>query len=180
MTCVDRHGVAKTTLSDVAAVAGITRKTLYRYFPNMEALLYETGAVAAAEFVQRLVVHASKWIEPADVLAEAVCFAIEQLPKEPYAGLLIAGGRPDLFALGTTSRQARDNGRLVLDLLFEDPAVAFPPGTRLDDVVEICLRTIASFVLDPGAPRRTKAERRRIVRVWLLPAVGLADPVRSG
>ena len=95
MTCVDRHGVAKTTLSDVAAVAGITRKTLYRYFPNMEALLYETGAVAAAEFVQRLVVHASKWIEPADVLAEAVCFAIEQLPKEPYAGLLIAGGRPD-------------------------------------------------------------------------------------
>lgn len=42
LVCVSRHGLAKTTVDDVAREAGVGRATLYRYFPNKQALLEAT------------------------------------------------------------------------------------------------------------------------------------------
>ena len=39
LVCLARHGIAKTTLDDVAREAGVSRATLYRYFPGKQALL---------------------------------------------------------------------------------------------------------------------------------------------
>jgi len=52
-TCVLAVGVRRTTFSDVARRAGVSRMTLYRRYPDLEALLaalmtYEFGAVVAA------------------------------------------------------------------------------------------------------------------------------------
>jgi AcrR family transcriptional regulator len=51
--CVLAVGVRRTTFSDVARRAGVSRMTLYRRYPDLEALLaalmtYEFGAVVAA------------------------------------------------------------------------------------------------------------------------------------
>jgi AcrR family transcriptional regulator len=46
LACIARVGVSKTTLDDVAREAGVSRATLYRYFPGKPALL---GAVVARE-----------------------------------------------------------------------------------------------------------------------------------
>jgi AcrR family transcriptional regulator len=56
--CMVRYGRSKTTLQDVAAAAGLSRATLYRYFPDRQAMLaairdYET-AREAKEFERRL------------------------------------------------------------------------------------------------------------------------------
>jgi len=42
LVCLSRHGVAKTTVDDVAREAGVGRATLYRYFPNKQALINAT------------------------------------------------------------------------------------------------------------------------------------------
>ena len=42
LICLSRHGVAKTTVDDVAREAGVGRATLYRYFPNKQALINAT------------------------------------------------------------------------------------------------------------------------------------------
>lgn len=39
---MSRHGAAKTTVDDVAREAGVGRATLYRYFPNRQALISAT------------------------------------------------------------------------------------------------------------------------------------------
>lgn len=39
LECFARFGVSKTTVEDVAQVAGCSRATLYRYFPGKKALL---------------------------------------------------------------------------------------------------------------------------------------------
>ncbi|HEX4491460.1 MAG TPA: TetR/AcrR family transcriptional regulator [Acidimicrobiia bacterium] len=46
LACIARVGVSKSTLDDVAREAGVSRATLYRYFPGKPALL---GAVVARE-----------------------------------------------------------------------------------------------------------------------------------
>ena len=32
--CIERHGMAKTTVDDVAAASGVSRATIYRIFPG--------------------------------------------------------------------------------------------------------------------------------------------------
>ena len=39
MVCLGRHGVAKTTLDDIAREASCSRATVYRYFPNRAAVV---------------------------------------------------------------------------------------------------------------------------------------------
>ncbi|MDP2774242.1 MAG: TetR/AcrR family transcriptional regulator, partial [Nocardioides sp.] len=66
MTCVDRFGPVKTTLSDVAAELGVTRQTVYRYYPSLSELL---GAVAQAgleDFVERMQAHLATTSTPAE------------------------------------------------------------------------------------------------------------------
>src|SRR5919197_1515894 len=47
-------GGEQASMNDVAAAAGIARATLYRYFPNRQALLDELARVAADEAGSRL------------------------------------------------------------------------------------------------------------------------------
>src|SRR5690242_349460 len=39
--CIDRFGLAKTTLEDVAAESSVSRATIYRYFANRDELMLE-------------------------------------------------------------------------------------------------------------------------------------------
>jgi AcrR family transcriptional regulator len=43
LLAVTRHGVKRISMSDVAREAGVSRGTLYRYFPDQEALLTALG-----------------------------------------------------------------------------------------------------------------------------------------
>ena len=41
LACFDRHGIAGTTLHDIAAEAGVTKGAVYHHFPNKHAILLE-------------------------------------------------------------------------------------------------------------------------------------------
>src|SRR3954453_11433645 len=38
-TCIDRYGLAKTTVEDIATTAKVSRATIYRYFDNRDELM---------------------------------------------------------------------------------------------------------------------------------------------
>ena len=52
---VARHGLAKLAMSDVSRSAGVSRGTLYRYFPTREALLDALAQREAERFFERVV-----------------------------------------------------------------------------------------------------------------------------
>lgn len=54
LSAVARHGLAKLGMSDVSRGAGVSRGTLYRYFPTREVLLEELAAHVQARFVEEL------------------------------------------------------------------------------------------------------------------------------
>jgi AcrR family transcriptional regulator len=39
--CIDRHGIRKTTMDDIAAEVGLLRPNVYRYFADRDDLLLE-------------------------------------------------------------------------------------------------------------------------------------------
>lgn len=55
LACVERNGLAATTLEDVAAEAGMSRATVYRHFPGgRDQLISETVTWEVGRFLSRL------------------------------------------------------------------------------------------------------------------------------
>jgi AcrR family transcriptional regulator len=75
LSCIERWGLAKTSLEDVAREAGLSRATLYRYFPGgREQLVHETVAWEVGRFFARLEHHVSKASDLATKLEEGLIF----------------------------------------------------------------------------------------------------------
>ena len=178
MRCVGRFGQAKTSLADVAAEVGVTRKTIYRYFPSTEALLAEAGLATADDLMRRLTDAVADLHDPIEALVEVVAFAIEELPTDRYARMLLADG-PTTFATEVLSSRARAAASGVLDRLgFDWDALLRGPVDR-EQLVELLLRLIHSFVLVPGTPPYSPHELRSFLRGWITSAVS-APGGRSG
>jgi len=54
MAAIARHGLSKLGMSDVSHSAGVSRGTLYRYFPNREELLQSLAAFESQRFQERV------------------------------------------------------------------------------------------------------------------------------
>jgi AcrR family transcriptional regulator len=54
LRAVARHGLTKLGMNDVSASAGVSRGTLYRYFPSREELLESLAAFETRRFQQRV------------------------------------------------------------------------------------------------------------------------------
>ena len=91
---IDARG-ADFSISDVARTLGVTRQTVYRYFPSTDALLIAAAVHAASGFLDRLAAHLRGITDPADAIAEAVATALEWLPEDKFLGLLIMPGRAE-------------------------------------------------------------------------------------
>jgi len=76
-TAVARHGLAKLEMRDVSAISGVSRGTLYRYFPSRDALLDELARHEARLFKERM----RAAIENAPPGAERVRVALEHATR---------------------------------------------------------------------------------------------------
>ena len=166
MRCVVRYGQAKTSLSDVATEVGVTRATIYRYFDGHAALLAEAGLATADDFLRRLDEQVAGIDDPATALVEAAAFAIEELPGDRFAPMWLAAGPQGLAAEILTSG-ARAAGQGVLDRLGFDWDELLVGSISRDQLIELLLRLIHSFVLDPGDPPSSGDELRTFLRSWV-------------
>src|SRR5262249_54835839 len=69
-------------IADVARTLGVTRQTVYRYFPGTEALLVATAMRSADGFLDRLAAHVQGIADPVVAVIEGVAFAVEQLASD--------------------------------------------------------------------------------------------------
>jgi AcrR family transcriptional regulator len=163
---IDARG-AEFSISDVARTLGVTRQTVYRYFPSTEALLVAAAVHAANDFLDRLAAHVRGITDPADAVAEAVAATLEWLPEDRHLGLVIVPGRPSSHAESVTSDVALDFGHSMVRRFDVDWAALGYTDADLDELVEHLLRIIQSFVIDPGRPPRRGADLRTYLRRWV-------------
>jgi AcrR family transcriptional regulator len=168
--------VGSTSTSEVAELLGVTRQTVYRYFPTTEDLLNAAATDAVVELEGQLVKHvidhlASTDGDAADAAVEIVAYVYEHLREDPALNRLIAPGRISSTIDGLTAPSSIALGRAWLASFGVDWEVAGLAGDAEAEFVEHLLRTLQSFVLDPGEPVRSGAELRTYLQRWVAPAL---------
>ena len=160
--CIARHGFSKVTLSDVAAAAGVTRPTVYRYFGSADELFNAAAVTASGGYLERMRSRTMQRGDPVERVVEAMVISISEIPDDPYL--------EELFRMrDAVSVHAANQNAFVsneLRLYFGDQWKG--DDQALDEFAEILLRLLKSFLDDPG-PERDVAELRRYLSRWLIP-----------
>jgi AcrR family transcriptional regulator len=167
---IDERG-AEISIADVARTLGVTRQTVYRYFPSTDALLVAAAVHAADDFLERVADHVRGINDPVDAVTEAVATALEWLPKDKHIGLLVAPGRPNAHTESVTSDVALQFANAMVRRFDVDWAAHGFTDAELDELAEHLLRIIQSFVIDPGRPPRTGQVLRDYLRRWVAGAI---------
>ncbi|MGV0790247.1 TetR/AcrR family transcriptional regulator [Mycolicibacterium sp. XJ1819] len=165
------------SISDVARTLGVTRQTVYRYFPSTDALLQASAQLAATDFLDRLATHLQGLHDPREAVAEGIATALEWIPKDKHIGLLLMPGRANDFSQTVTSDIAMQFANAMLRRFDVDWAAVGFGEAELDELSEHLLRIIQSFVIDPGRPPRQGEELRDYLRRWV--GTAITAPVRA-
>lgn len=101
---VAEHG-AGIRLADVARRLGVTRQTVYRYFPNADALLIASAMRAVDGFIDQVVGHVSGVNDPITAVVDCVAFAVERLSGDPQLENLLSRRQEGEIVTSLTSPQ---------------------------------------------------------------------------
>jgi len=165
-----------TSTSEIADVLGVTRQTVYRYFPTTQDLLDAAAMDAVADLQDQLVQHVVDQLadgsgDAADAVVEVVAYVYEHLRDDPALNRLLAPGRISTTIANLTAPSSIAlGGKLLAGFGIDWSEVGLAEDEQLE-LVEHLLRTLQTFVLDPGDPARTGEELRAYLRRWVAPAL---------
>jgi AcrR family transcriptional regulator len=162
---------AAPTIAEVAQRLSVTRQTVYRYFASTQALLVASVSDGIGQFLDDIAEHLRAESSPAEAVIEGIAYTYEQIHRRPDLSLLLAAGGTS--AQEVTSPTSVALGQSILERLPVDWTAAGYDEDELSGLVELMLRTLQSFVLDPGPPR-TPDGFRAYLRRWIGPAVAAA------
>jgi AcrR family transcriptional regulator len=173
--CFERFGLEKTTVADIATEAGVTRRTVYRYFDNSDELLRAAFALTAGGIVERMLAHARRRRDPGERIIDAMLFLLREIPADSRLGPLFNQGRNGNRAGRTMSSVVTlEVSHSALRAVNKD----WSPLTsrEVDELAELILRLLQSFLTEPGPRPRTESELRAFLKRWLLPAIRREPP----
>lgn len=168
---IDRHGVAKTTLSDVAAELGVTRQTVYRHLGSISEIVSVVAARGAEDFVDRMVSHLEGSRSPADAVVEGILFCLRTVPNDPRLNLLLQLGDTATFSRAATSPVMLGYGSAMLRRFPVDWADAGVSDDDLDGLAEMIMRLLISLLDSSTEVPRPEDEVRALLERWLVPAL---------
>ncbi|MEZ0357289.1 TetR/AcrR family transcriptional regulator [Mycobacterium sp. SA01] len=158
-------------LADVARALGVTRQTVYRYFPNADALLMASAMRAVDGFIDQVVRHVSGLKDPVSAIVESLAFGIENLAGDPQLENLLTQRHEGQAITSLTSQTAVTFCLSVFRRLDVDWALHGYDSAALGELAEMMLRTVQSILIDPGQQPREGIELRRFITRWLGPAI---------
>ena len=162
---------AAIRLADVARRLGVTRQTVYRYFPNADALLMASGMRAVNGFIDQVAHHVSGLEDPVAVVVECIAFGVENLVGDPQLESLLTARNDGEAVTSLSSDTAISVCLTAFHQLEVDWELHGFDALALRDLAEMTLRTVQSMLTDPGEEPREGLALRRFVARWLGPAI---------
>ena len=179
---IQRFGVAKTTIDDVAKETGVSRPTIYRYFSDRDTLM--TAMIEARS--RRLFDDAREYVADrntfAEQLVDGLLYLVDKGRRDPAIHLIVSPEQVNRATalVGSTSLAARLTSEMWTPLIV----AARERGEIRDGLTdgEICnWITVVELILvgrmdfgDPSSP-----DNRRLLANLLLPGI-VSGPVDAG
>lgn len=155
---VSARGLAAVTMSQIAEQAGIGRATLYKYFPDVEAILRAWHAQQVAEHLVHLAAIGEQHPDPAERLhAVLTAYAFISRHRGAHPGDLTA-----FLHRGTDLEPAQ---RQLLTLVTDLIAQAAAAGAVRDDTAPGQLASYALHALAAACGLPDEAAVHRLVEV---------------
>ncbi len=174
LTAVDEEVTERGSsirLADVARRLGVTRQTVYRYFPNADALLIASSMRAVNGFIDQVAENAGGLNDPVTAVVESISFGVENLSGDPQLEGLLTRRHEGEAVTSLTSDTAIAFCLSVFHRLDVDWELHGFDTVALRVLAEMTLRTVQSLLTDPGQPPREGIALRRFVARWLGPAI---------
>ena len=145
------HGIARLSLEDVAKRAGLSRQTVYRYFPSKGVLLEATVLREEQVFIANMTSAAERHKELEPALRAAIEAALRTGQAHALLNRLLATEPNSLVALVTTDRgPVLSAARQALEEILAD-WLPRAPKARLGMAADAVARLLVSYVMNPPA-----------------------------
>ena len=175
--CIDRHGIRKTTMDDVACEVGLSRPSVYRYFADRDDLLIELITRHARALLDRARKSIARQSSLPDQIVESVLYTAEHARRDPLTRHVIDPDATSLgrrmIASGTTEMMRAEMWDPVLDAALANNEL--PPGLPRSDIHlwlgDVTLMVMRGLEDGEGDVRRY----RSILRRFVVPAFASAN-----
>ena len=182
LTQAEDFGLRRFTMDDVARRTGVSRVTVYRYFPKKDQLLKAILMRELRRFLHKIDVAVRDQPGPEEKLVEGLVFTMTFLrghrllqrllrtePELILPNLTIEGGPAISAARELVARHTRDEiaaGRIAL------------PEADIDAIAELVVRIALSFLIAPASvlDLNDPEALRQFCRRWLSPIVAGLTP----
>jgi AcrR family transcriptional regulator len=167
--CIDRHGIRKTTMDDVACEVGLSRPSVYRYFADRDDLLIELITRHARALLDRARKSVSRQSSLPDQIVETVLYTAEHARHDTLTRHVIVSDGTSLgrrmIASGTTEMMRAEMWDPLLDAALANNEL--PPGLPRSDI-HLWLGDVTKMVMrgledGEGDVRRYRSILRRFV-----------------
>jgi AcrR family transcriptional regulator len=175
--CIDRHGIRKTTMDDVASEVGLSRPSVYRYFADRDDLLIELITRHARALRHRAHKSVSRQSSLADQIVQTVLYTAEHGRRDHFTRHVID---PDgtrlgrrMIASGTTDMMRAEMWDPILDAAIANNEL--PAGLPRSDI-HLWLGDVTKMVMRGLEDGHGDVRRyRSILRRFFVPAFASAN-----
>jgi AcrR family transcriptional regulator len=154
LVCIGRYGMAKTTVDDVARASGVSRATIYRYFPGgRDQVVADVVSWEVGRFFQRLGEAVAGAPDLASLVDEALRFAHRAVAGHDVLQRVLASEPQRLLPILTVSSDRilpLVAGFLVPYLERERAAGRLRPGVDVERAADFLARMLLSWISSPG------------------------------
>jgi AcrR family transcriptional regulator len=158
-------------IADVARSLGVTRQTVYRYFPGTEALLLATAMRSGDGFLEHLANHVGDETDAVTAVIEGLAFAIENLSRDDRIVYMLSNRSRGEDAPSLASDTALAFSRSMLHRYNVDWEANGFDEDALGELSEFLLRILYSYLVDSHQDPRHGENLRTYLARWVGPAV---------
>lgn len=167
--CIRQYGLERTSISAIAVAAGVSRPTVYAYFPSRDALVAAAMEQTAAAVASRVAAAARRRARTAPEFAvEALVSARREFRTEP-AFYPISHARTDPWAVDQQlTGESLALARSILDPIVDYDARLAP---HLDEITETLVRWLLSVLMYDTERTSSEAKLRAYLRRVVSPTI---------
>jgi AcrR family transcriptional regulator len=180
--CIDRHGIRKTTMDDVASEVGLSRPSVYRYFADRDDLLVELIARHARALNDRAHKSIARQNSLPDQIVEGVINIADNARRDPLTRYAIDTDGSSLSRRMIASGMSEMIRAEIWDR-YLDTAVAnneLPRGLPRSDI-HLWLGNLTKMVIRGIEDGDGDVKRyRSILRRFVAPAFASSDAPAAG
>ena len=159
--CFERYGVNKTTMEDIAKIAGVSRPTVYRHFPDRDSLILAVVMRRSRALIEKAQKYIRRQKSFEDQMVEGLLYLVNTGRKDPFIRILVSPEHMDL------ATQLLGASEAVVDLTYQMWAPILEESVERGD-------------LDPGLDHREIARWITYVQLVLVGRFDIAPEDTAG